>query len=160
MRKIILACLLFLIGMSGFSQNEEANGTIYIKHPFIDIVNKSMKAYIDRDIPTNTALFADTATVWFSGIEKPFPIKDALNEWATDHDYYDSINVAKVGYPDYLHYKDKDQKYVQSWWTWSGKSKKTGEVVKINFVQFDRFNNEGKIEAEMLYGDFSKLVKK
>lgn len=159
MRKIILSCLLFLIGITVFSQKEEENGKIYITHPYIDIVNKSVKAYVDRDIPTNTALFADTATVWYSGIEKPIPIKDALNEWAADHDYYDSIKLAKVGYPDYLHYKDKDQKYVQSWWTWTGKSKKTGEVLKIDFVQFDRFNSAGKIEAEMLYGDFSKLVK-
>ena len=61
---------------------------------------------------------------------------------------YDDLNVTPVGYPDYLHYIDKDQKYVQSWWKWSGKSKKTGEVFTIHFVQFDQFNNDGKIDFE------------
>jgi hypothetical protein len=58
-----------------------------------------------------------------------------------------------------LHYIDKDSKYVQSWWKWSGKSKKTGETVTVPFVQFDEFNNAGKIVNEGLYGDFSKVVK-
>lgn len=159
MRKIILASLLLLIAVAGFSQKEVENGTIYIQHPYIEIVNRSMQAYIDKDIATNTAFFVDTAKVWFSGLDKPLPIKDALNEWATDHDFYDSIKVTKVGYPDYLHYKEKDQKYVQSWWQWSGRSKKTGEILKIDFVQFDRFNTAGKIEMEALYGDFSKMDK-
>ena len=159
MRKVILSALLFVICLAAFSQKEEENGTIYISHPYIDVVNNSMKAYLDKDIAANTAIFADTATVWFSGLEKPLPVKDVLKEWATDHDYYSDIKVSKVGYPDYLHYKDKDQKYVQSWWQWSGKSKKTGEVLKIDFVQFDRFNSAGKIENEALYGDFSKMVK-
>jgi hypothetical protein len=64
-----------------------------------------------------------------------------------------------VGYPDYLHYAEKDAKYVQTWWQWSGTSKKTGEVVKVDFVQFDRFNNDGKIILETIYGDFSRVDK-
>ena len=159
MRKVIISALLSVISIAAFSQKEEQNGTIYITHPYIDVVNNSMKAYLAKDIAANTAIFADTATVWFSGLPKPMPIKDALKEWASDHDFYSDITVTKVGYPDYLHYKDKDQKYVQSWWLSSGKSKKTGEIVKIDFVQFDRFNSAGKIENEALYGDFSKLVK-
>ncbi len=92
-------------------------------------------------------------------MEKPVPIANALKDWVTDFDYYTDVKVNKVGYPDYLQYKDKDQKYVQSWWQWSGKSKKTGAVVKIDFVQFDLFNSAGKIEFESIYGDFSKMVK-
>jgi len=160
MRTIILIGLLFFSGIKGFSQEPTENGIIYITHPYIDVVNKSVNAYLEKDIATNTEIFADTAKFWMSGMEKPIPIADALKEWATDFDYYDSIKVIKVGYPDYLHYKDKDQKYVQSWWRWVGTSKKTGELVKIDFVQFDSFNSAGKIDSEGIYGDFSKLVKK
>ncbi|MEJ7673875.1 MAG: hypothetical protein WKF59_14550 [Chitinophagaceae bacterium] len=135
------------------------NGVIYIKHPYIDVVNKSVQAYREKDIATNSKIFAYTAKFWLSGTEKPISIAAALKDWVTDFDYYDSIKVAKVGYPDYLHYKDKDQKYVQSWWTWTGKSKKTGTPVKIDFVQFDSFNSAGKIAFESIYGDFSKLMK-
>jgi hypothetical protein len=48
---------------------------------------------------------------------------------------------------------------VQSWWTWYGKSKKTGETLRIDFVQFDDFAKDGKIDFESLYGDFSKIGK-
>ena len=159
MRKIILSAIFFLAVLTGYCQAPEENGIIYIKHPYIDVVNKSVQAYRDKDIATNSKIFADTAKFWLSNTEKPIPIAAALKDWATDFDYYDSIKVVKVGYPDYLHYKDKDQKYVQSWWTWTGKSKKTGALVKIDFVQFDSFNSAGKIDFESIYGDFSKLVK-
>jgi hypothetical protein len=159
MKKIILMLSLVLMGFAGFSQKEEKNGTIYIKHPFIDLVNKSVKAYLDKDVATNTAIFADTARYWVTGMAKPVPIAEAFKMWTSDFDYYDNINLKVVGYPDYLAYKDHDTKVVQSWWTWSGKSKKTGEVVSISMVQFDNFNKDGKIEFESLYGDFSKMVK-
>lgn len=159
MKKIILMTGLFLFGITAFSQATKENGIIYINHPYIDIVNESTKAYLAKDAPTNTKFFADTAKFWASGMAKPIPIADAFKMWATDFDFYDSIKVTKVGYPDFLHYKDEDQKYVQSWWQWVGKSKKTGEMVKIDYVQFDRFNKEGKIDNEGIYGDFSKMVK-
>lgn len=160
MRKIILSMALLLTGVVCLSQTQKENGTIYINHPYIDIVNNSMKAYLEKDIATNTKIFADTAKIWISGMEKPMPAADVLKDWVTDFDFYKDIKVQKVGYPDFLHYQDKDQKYVQSWWQWVGTSIKTGEIVKIDFVQFDRFNSAGKIDRESLYGDFSKLVKK
>jgi hypothetical protein len=159
MRKIILMALLFLTVMKGFSQTQEENGIIYIRHPYIDIVNNTTKAYLAKDIATNSKLYSDTAKWWMSGMAKPIPIADAFKEWASDFDYYTDIKVTQVGYPDYLHYKDKDQKYVQSWWLWEGKSKKTGSVVKVDMVQFDSFNSAGKIDNESIYGDFSKVVK-
>jgi hypothetical protein len=158
MRKIILFISLILVAIACFSQ-EEKNGTIYIKHPYIDIVNKSAKAYLDKDVAANSAIFADTARFWASGMTKSMPIADAIKMWASDFDNYDSIDVKTFGYPDYLAYKDQDAKVVQSWWTWIGKSKKTGEVIKIRFVQFDDFNKDGKIGFESIYGDFSKMTK-
>ena len=158
MKSIILSLSLFLIATACFSQ-EEMNGTIYIKHPYIDLVNKSVKAYLDRDVATNSKIFADTAHFWVSGLTKWVPIKDAFKMWTSDFDFYDSIQVKMVGYPDYLHYKDRDEKVVQSWWTWIGKTKKTGEKIRIDFVQFDTFNKDGRIESEGIYGDFSKMIK-
>ncbi len=52
-KKIILTSFLFLFGIAAFSQKEEKNGTIYIKHPYIDVVNKSAKAYLEKDDATN-----------------------------------------------------------------------------------------------------------
>ncbi len=159
MRKVMLILSLLLLGVGAYTQETKKNGTIYINHPYIDIVNNSVKAYLAKDDATNTKIFADTARFWVSGMTKAIGIADAFKMWDSDFDYYDSITVTKVGYPDYLNYIDKDQKVVQSWWLWSGKSKKTGEVVKIDMVQFDTFNSAGKIEFEGIYGDFSKMVK-
>ena len=90
---------------------------------------------------------------------KPVKIVEALKMWAGDFDYYDSIKIKTVGYPDYLAYKDQDAKVVQSWGSWYGKNKKTGAWVRIDFVQFDDFNKDGKIGFESIYGDFSQLMK-
>ncbi len=158
MRKIILTSSLFLIVLACFSQ-EEKNGTIYIKHPYIEIVNKSQKAYMEKDVATNSKLFSDTAKFWVSGMGKPIPIANAFKNWTADFDYYDSIRMKRVGYPDYLAYIDQDTKVVQSWWTWFGKSKKTGATLRIDFVQFDDFAKDGKIDFESLYGDFSQMGK-
>lgn len=158
MKKIILCLSLFLMGTACFSQ-EERNGDIYIKHPYIVVVNKSVKAYLEKDIATNTQIFADTARFWITGMSKTMAIAEAIKSWVTDFDFYDSIQIKVQGYPDYLAYKDHNQKVVQSWWTWTGKSKKTGEKIRIDYVQFDDFNKDGRIVLESLYGDFSKMEK-
>jgi len=157
MRKMIITGVLFLSGIAAFCQQEE-NGTIYIKHPYIDAASQAGKAYETQDWASLTALYADTAKWWASGMEKFIPIADAMNGWKKDFQYFDDVKQVPQGYPDYLHYKKGDAKIVQSWWTWTGKSKKTGEVVKVPIVIFDEFNADGKISLEYMYGNFSKVT--
>lgn len=159
MKRIILTTALLVFAASVFSQNEEKNGTIYIKHPYIDVVYNTVKAYLAKDTATNKQLYSDTARFWISGMPKSIAMEEAFKMWNTDFDFYDDIKITKVGYPDYLHYVDADTKVVQSWWKWSGKSKKTGLEITIDYVQFSDFNNAGKIIRELLYGDFSKMIK-
>jgi hypothetical protein len=162
MKKILLTTSLLLFGIASFSQEIQKNGTIYIKHPYIDVVNNAMQAYLAKDDATNMQIYADTAKYWVSGMTKPIGITNAIKMWDSDFDYYDDIKLTPTSgsYPDYLNYVDKDAKVVQSWWQWSGKSKKTGEILKIDLVQFDNFNAAGKIVFESDYGDFSKMEKK
>lgn len=157
MKKFIVTAALFLLGITAFCQEE--NGTIYIKHPYIDVVNNANKAYVAQDVATLKNLYSDTAKFWSSGHAKSMPIADAIKMWMTDFDFYSNIGQEVVGYPDYLHYKKDDGMTVQSWWNWVGKSKKTGETVKIPMVIFDDFNKDGKIIRELIYGDFSKMEK-
>jgi hypothetical protein len=158
MKKVIVTAVLFLSGITAFCQSEE-NGTIYIKHPNIDAVNATTKAYLAKDMASLRSMYSDTAKWWSSGMKQAIPIADAMKMWMTDFDYYDNVNQVPQGYPDYLEYKKDNAKVVQSWWTWTGKSKKTGEVLKIPVVIFDEFNNDGKIVREVMYGDFSKMQK-
>lgn len=159
MKKILTTIALFLFVTTAFCQKEKKNGTIYIEHPNITSVLNTTKAYLAKDVAANRKLYSDKAKFWISGMEKEITIEEALKMWISDFDFYDDIAVTAVGYPDYLHYVDKDQRYVQSWWKWSGKSKKTGAVITIDFVQFDKFDAAGKIINESIYGDFSKMVK-
>jgi len=157
MKKIIVTAALFLLGITAFCQKEETNGTIYIKHPYIDVVNNSVKAYETQDWASLKNIYSDTAKWWASGIDKPVSIAEAMKMWHGDFDKYDDIKQIPTGYPDYLHYKKDNAMFVQSWWTWTGKSKKTGEVLKVPMVVFDEFNPDGKIVREGIYGDFSKM---
>jgi hypothetical protein len=159
MKKILITAALFFFGITAFCQQEE-NGTIYIKHPYIDVVNNASKAYESQDWASLKGMYSDTAKWWVSGMEKFIPIADAMNAWKSDFENFDDIKQVQFGYPDYLHYKKNDSKVVQSWWTWMGKSKKTGEVIKVPMVVFDDFNADGKIIREYIFGDFSKVTPK
>ena len=156
MKQTLLAFSMLLISMISFSQAEKKNGTIYIKHPYIDVVNKSTKGYVTKDMALWKSCYADTAKFTISGFEKSFSIKESETGLLRDFKYFDNITVKEVGYPDYLHYDDGNQKVVQSWWKWTGKSKKTGKVLTIYYVVFDWFNAAGKIYRETTLGDFSK----
>jgi hypothetical protein len=157
MKKIMFTAALFLMGFTAFCQEEE-NGTIYIKHPYIDVVNQADKGYETQDWAALQNLYSDTAKWWASGMHDFIPISDAMQNWKKDFEFFDNVQQVPQGYPDYLHYKKGDVQVVQSWWTWTGKSKKTGEVVKVPMVIFDEFNADGKISREYIYGDFSKLT--
>jgi hypothetical protein len=160
MRKFIVFFSLLLLSAAGFSQ-EETNGTIYIKHPYIQVVYDEVKAYLNKDDAANRKIYADTAKFWYSnmGDQKPISLDEVLKSWDNDFNYFDSVDMKQVGYPDYLHYKQGDAKIVQSWWTWSGISKKSGKKVVVNMVLFDWFNDDGKVVFEAGYGNFDALEK-
>lgn len=156
MKKIMMAAALFFLGITAFCQ-QETNGTIYIKHPYIDVVMKANQDYLANNFTTTKNYFADSAKWWVSGMKDFIPLAEAVTMWKSDFDKFDDIKQTPVGYPDFLHYKKNNSMNVQSWWTWSGKSKKTGEVISVPFVMFDEFNTDGKISREYIYGDFSKM---
>src|SRR5664279_223247 len=114
MKKMILSLCLILMGTACFSQ-EERNGDIYIKHPYIGVVDNANKAYLANDPVAGAKYFADTAKFWASGMPKQVGISEAMKNWALDFNYYDSIRISTVGYPDFLAYKDHNEKVVQSW---------------------------------------------
>lgn len=157
MKKFLyLFSLLIVLTTSGFSQMEE-NGKIFIKHPYINVVNNATNAYLTQDFSTLKTIYSDTARWWISGMADFIPIADAMKIWAGDFEKYDSVKQVQFGYPDYLEYIKDNSKIVQSWWTWSGKSKKDGTVKKVPMVMFDEFNKDGKIVREYIFGDFSSM---
>ncbi len=160
MKKLLMSFIVMLFVTVSFAQKEKKNGTIYINHPYIDVVNSATKAYVNQDLNLWKTYYADTAKFSVSDVNngKSFPIKDAMVGLALDYKFYNQLKVTTVGYPDYLQYDKDNAHVVQSWWIWSGKSKKTGKELKINMVQFDWFNSAGKIIKEDTFADFSKQM--
>ena len=158
MKKTIFTIALSLIVMITFAQSEKTNGTIYVKHPYIDVVNNTVKGYVTQNADLWSACYADSAKFWISGMDMKNWVskKENLNMLNTDFKFFKDITVKQFGYPDYLANDQGNDKVVQSWWTWTGTSIKTGKSLKITFVVFDWFNKDGKITKEGTFGDFSK----
>jgi len=160
MKKLLLSLTVLLFATVSFAQKEKKNGTIYINHPNIDAVKNAVKAYVNQDLNLWKTYYSDTAKFWVSDINdgKTFPVKESMTNLALDYKFYNNLKSTQVGYPDYLQYDKDNLRIVQSWWLWSGVSKKTGKELKIYMVQFDTFNSAGKIIKEETYADFSKQM--
>lgn len=158
MKKSILSVCFTLMVLISLAQSVKTNGTIYINHPNIEVVKNTVKGYVTQNADLWNSCYADTARFWISGMsmKKWNNKKDNYEMLAKDHQYFKDIKVKMFGYPDYMEYVKGDSKVVQSWWTWSGISKKTGKELVIEFVVFSWFNKDGKITQEGTYGDFSK----
>jgi len=158
MKKLLLSFTMLLFTILTFAQSEKTNGTIYINHPNIDVVNKMIKGYLTQDMSLYKSCYSDTVKFATPGSDKVQNLKDNISVQNVDFKYFDKISIVSSGYPDYLHYKKDDARSVQSWWTWTGTSKKTHKVIKVSFVTFDDFNTAGKIIRELTYGDFTKQL--
>lgn len=154
MKKSFVLLAMFIVTFCAFSQSE-TNGTLYIKHPYIDVVDKVQQAYLAQDLGKIKTYYADSAMFWVSGLPEFIPIADAFSMWMNDFKVFDSIKQTPQGYPDYLQYKKEDAKIVQSWWNLSAISKQTGEKITLPIVMFDEFDKDGKITREYIFGDFS-----
>jgi hypothetical protein len=161
MKKSIVTLTLIIIVISGFSQSIKTNGTIYINHPRIEVINNAVKGYLTQNKELWNSCYADSAKFWISGMDmkKWGSKKENLELLDYDFKFFKDIKIKQFGYPDYLEYEKDNDMVAQAWWTWSGISKKTGKKLVVEFVIFSWFNKDGKIIKEATYGDFSKVFK-
>ena len=148
-----MSAAILLSGLPAFCQ-EVKYGTIYIKHPYIEVVNEATNDFIAGNFSRTYSYYADTTMWWISGLKKIIPIAEAVKRWEGN---FVIVKQVPNGYPDYLHYIKNNSMVVQSWWTLTAKSKKTNEVAIIPMAMFDWFNTDGKMTREFIYEDFSKL---
>ena len=138
------------ITSSGFTQE---NGKIYINHPDIITVRKSVNAYCAKNILVLSeffspdAMFSNSTLKWGVSID----LAAVKKEWEADFAKYDNIKMRQVGYPDCLYYAKDDSYVVYSWWVWSGISKANGKKIESPIMLSDSFNKEGKIVSEEAY---------
>ena len=109
--------------MTTFGQKKK-NGTVYIKHPAIDVINEMYVAVNQNNLEKLGELFADD----FKGINgdninkdsEPFTKEEFINninQWNTTNRYF-SLKTGKNAYPDAVEYKDENFNkvtYVYAW---------------------------------------------
>lgn len=156
--KILL--LMMLIGFISTAQKK--NGTIYIDHPAITVVEDMTKAFVQGDTEKVASYLADDFKAYngnntnpnAKGTDKESFSKSAKG-WNDALDYF-SITRSPGAYPDALEYKDDNQKnviWVQSWEDLKGVHKKTGVKINQPIHRLYVVNKNNKIQTIITYNN-------
>ena len=151
MKKLLLAALM-ACSVSAFAQTIEKNGTIYKKHPLIDVSNSLGVLYAKGDAEGLAKLYADSAKFYGPGSDKASTLAQEKEFWKQVFTDWTDIKITTQGYPDGLDYP-KEGFTVQSWFSFSATCKKTKKTAKTNMVSFLSFNKDGKITVDLIYYD-------
>jgi ketosteroid isomerase-like protein len=160
MRKSVFVIALLFV-MTAYPQSKK-NGTIYVEHPAINVVEDMVKAYVAGDAEKVGSYLSDN----FRAISGTNPNPDAEGAskenfmngvtWWKENVAYFSINREKGAYPDALEYKDDNQNdviWVQTWERMKGVHNETG--VKLDMPMYRMFivNKDNKITRIFNYAD-------
>jgi len=161
MKKVINA-LLVLLPLVGFGQ-KKANGTIYIEHPAINVVDAFTKAMVLGDTAAMARMMTDdfkaqnvvTSTPFTQGTGKAAYLRSAkmLQEQL---DYY-SIKTIEGTYPDAFEYaknsSDNNAVTVNTWDARKGVHKKTGVKADIYLHRSFELTKDNKIRRIANYSN-------
>lgn len=158
MKKLTLVVLLFTMSIS-YSQ-KKSNGTVYINHPAINVVDAYTKTVNSGNLDKLDAFFADdfkaynstTDNQYSKGTDKTAFVK-RIKSWRENIDYF-AITPANGAYPDAIEYKDDAQKdvvWVQCWDEVKGVHKKTGVKINMNLHRLFVINKANKIKTIFIY---------
>lgn len=145
--------------MMSFSQ-KKANGTIYVDHPSIAIVQAMTTAFVAGDTDKVASLLTADFKAYNGtstnandkGMDKASFAKSAKT-WHDQLDYFSIVN-SKGAYPDALEYKDDTQKdvvWVQDWQDLKGVDKKTGVKVSMPMHRLYTVTKDNKIKSVITY---------
>lgn len=143
---------------------KKTNGTVYIEHPAIQVVEDMTKAFVSGDSTKVASYLADDfksyngvgTAVKQEGRDKASFVK-SVSGWFNALDYY-SIEPTKGAYPDAIEYKkdnDKDVVWVQTWEDLKGMHKKTGVKVNMPMHRLYVVNKDNKIQTLISYSNES-----
>lgn len=158
-KSVIIFMMMFTI--ITYAQKKK-NGTIYVDHPAITVVESMLQAFVEGDTVKVSSYLADDFKS-FSGIstnkdQKGQSKKAFLNQvqfWKDNVDYL-SIARSNGAYPDALEYKDdEDGLWVQTWERLKGVHKKTGVKLDMPFHRLFTVNKDNKIGRMINYFDRS-----
>lgn len=141
---------------------KKANGTIYVDHPAINVVESMTKAFVSGDADKVSSYLADDFKSFNGtdmndkGGDKASYLK-RVKYWKDNVDYL-SIKRSPGAYPDALEYTDDAQKdvvWVQTWEDMKGMHKKTGVKLDMPLHQLFVVNKNNKIKSITSYNNGS-----
>ena len=166
---------LFLITMfcsnAAFAQQMIKSGIIYSEHPYIGVVTRLAKLYVQVDPDDMAQLYADTAH--FYGMTRYSPdtvrmakllppkaktLAEAKKGWQEVINNWENITMMNTQPSQGLEYNGSTSFTVQSWWVITMVNKKTKKFAQIEMVLFDEFNDAGKISRQLEYYDPTPLM--
>jgi limonene-1,2-epoxide hydrolase len=157
MKKTVLFALACLSTFGMYSQ-KKTNGTIYIEHPAITIVENFHKAFVNVDVNKISTYVADDFKSYDASDNGAGArdIADLLKEVENWRDNYEhtSLTRSKGAYPDALEYKEDLQKgevWVQTWENLKGIHTQTGVKIDIPIHRAYVLNKDLKIKTQFVY---------
>ena len=156
MKKTIVFALACLSSFGMFSQ-KKTNGTIYVDHPAITVVENFHKAFVNGDVnKVSTFISNDFQTYDATDNSAARDKEDLLKEVANWRDNYEYTNLtrSKGAYPDALEYKENLQKgeiWLQTWENLKGTHKQTGVKIDVPIHRAYVLNKELKIKTQFVY---------
>lgn len=161
MKKTVLFLALSFSGAIVFAQ-KKANGTVYIEHPAIKVVNEFEKATVKGDssqlasfLTNDFKSFNGTTTAFNdSGTNKATFVRTSLR-YSREFDYF-SLDSFPGAYPDAIEYK-KDNKeeevWVQTWSKLNGVHKTTGVKLDAGAHRLYKLTKDNKIKTIVNYSN-------
>lgn len=158
-----LLVFVFFCMLTTFAQ-KKSNGTVYIEHPAIKIVEEMTEAFVKGDSVKVASYLADDFK-FFNGVginprakgqDKASFTKSVMG-WNNALDYF-SITPTNGAYPDAIEYKkdnDEDVVWVQTWEDLKGVHKKTGVKINQPVHRLYVVNKNNKIQTVINYGNES-----
>jgi ketosteroid isomerase-like protein len=143
---------------------KKTNGTIYVEHPAINVVEAMTQAYVKGDADKVASFLTDDFKS-YNGVSSNKDDKGSdkaafLNEvkfWKENIDYL-SIKKSEGAYPDALEYKEADNKdvvWVQTWDDLKGVHNKTGVKIDTPLHRLFVVDKNNKIKTIIRYRNSS-----
>ena len=137
------------------------NGVIYKDHPYVSKVRLLMQAYQEMDFEKARSLYNESTRfydVMNSGIDEFKSLEEEFSGIGEYMSTYEIIDIRESGFPDALDYEGNGA-VVISWWVFTFKNKKSGNVARIMQHLQHSFNEKGDIIREDYYFNPALLPK-
>tara|TARA_Y100001958_G_scaffold25437_1_gene15961 strand:+ start:625 stop:1548 length:924 start_codon:yes stop_codon:yes gene_type:complete len=137
------------------------NGIIYKDHPHVSKVRLLIQAYQAMDFDKAKSMYNESTRFYDVMNSELLEFKTLEEEFAGIDEYMDAFEILDIrehGFPDVLDYEG-DGTVVISWWVFTFKNRKTGNIARIMQHLQHSFNENGDIVREDYYFNPSNLPK-